>query len=104
MRQIGFHELLGHVNRLARTIKGFSEDKELPIRVFLHGQEDFDVYSWASWEDSQTGEKLIFFESRDRCVLTDLRNINRIEFLYEKSESEPKRIGYRGRVEEITGE
>jgi len=89
--------LLSSASILARRVKGFSESKELYIRIFLRNGDELYVSRWAGWEDEHTGEKLIFLEGDNRCLLTDFRNVEEIEFLYEKPES--KAIGFEGPIE-----
>jgi hypothetical protein len=55
--------------------------------------EELYVSRWGAWENPHTREKLIFLVTDNKWVLTGFRNVEEIEFLYEKPES--KAIGYR---------
>ena len=84
---------LNYVSILAKKAGGVPESKELYIRISLRIGEELYVSRWGAWEDPDTREKLIFLVTDNKCVLTDFRNVEKIEFFYKKPET--KAIGFR---------
>jgi len=100
-KTIEFHEVLGRADDVIRKVKEISKDEKLHVRVMLNGNMMLYVSHWTSWEDNVTGEKIVLFIGKDRSVLVELANINRIEFFYGKPEkiSEEMKVveGYKPR-------
>lgn len=96
-KELELSEVLRYASLLARKVKGFPESQELYIQIFLRIRDDFFISKWTSWEDQRTGEKLLFLVGDNRCVLTDFRNVEKIDFFYEKPKSNA--IEFKGPVE-----
>jgi len=99
-KEVELQEALSYASMLTRKIRGLPESKEIYIRVYLHGGDDFYISGWASWPDSHTGRILVFFECKDKCIVTEFRNVEKIEFLYAKPEGS-KAIGFVTPTEEV---
>ena len=88
-KELTLSRLIGDTLVLARKVRGFPDSKKIDMRFFLRNSDVIKVYKWSSWEEEYTKEKLIFLESDNKCVVTDFRNVEKIEYLYGESETKP---------------
>ncbi len=92
-KEVELQEALRYASMLTRKIRELPENKEIYIRVCLHSGDNFYISGWASWPDLNTGRILVFFQCKDKCIVTEFRNVEKIEFLYEKPK-EPDELGF----------
>ncbi len=97
---VKLQKALSYAGVLTRKIRGLPEDKEIYIRVYMHSGDDFYISGWASWPDLTTGGILVFFQCKDKCIVTEFRNVEKIEFLHKKPDK-PGELGFVGPVKEF---
>jgi len=92
-KEVGLQEAISYASMLTRKTRGLPGNKEIYIHVFLHSGDNFYISGWASWPDLKTGRILVFFQCKDKCIMTEFHNVEKIEFLYKKPD-EPGEPGF----------
>ncbi len=92
-KEVELQKAISYASMLTRKIRGLPENEEIYIRVCLHGGDIFYISGWASWPDLKTGSILVFFQCKNKCVMTEFRNVEKIEFLHKKP-NEPNEPGF----------
>ena len=96
--------LLSMTAILVKRIYGLSEEQPVYVKVFLPGEgQGFFVSQWTAWEDEHTKEKLVFLVGDDKCILTDLRNVAKIEFLIAEPPDSKEAMGFQVPKEPLEG-
>jgi len=91
-KEVQLAEVISDAAILTKKVKKLPPDKKIYIKAFMNSGDDFYVSGWSSREDVRTGEKLILFVTENKTILTDFRNVQKIEFYYEKPSS--KAVGF----------